>query len=91
MALMFQRIARNFARNGYFPTDEASLERVLQALSPASAGRMRVLDPCAGRALPSLSLPTTWGANAFRPAPWSITPSGPPRCMAWWIEAYRAT
>jgi len=48
MALMFQRIARNFARNGYFPTDEASLERVLQALSPASAGRMRVLDPCAG-------------------------------------------
>lgn len=48
MALMFQRIARNFARNGYFPTDAASLERVLQALSPASPGRMRVLDPCAG-------------------------------------------
>ena len=48
MALMFQRIARNFARNGYFPTDKASLERVLQALRPASTGRMRVLDPCAG-------------------------------------------
>lgn len=48
MALMFQRIARNFAKNGYFPTDEVSLERVLQALSPASAGSMRILDPCAG-------------------------------------------
>lgn len=27
MALMFPRLARNFARNGYYPTDEATLER----------------------------------------------------------------
>lgn len=47
MALMFRRIARNFARNGYFPTDEPTLERVLAALSPSS-GRMSILDPCAG-------------------------------------------
>jgi len=47
--------------------------------------------PVRGRAPPSPSLPTTWGANAFRPAAWSITPSGPPRWMAWWIEACRAT
>ena len=27
MALMFPRLARNFIRNGYFPTDEPTLER----------------------------------------------------------------
>ncbi|MFA1047326.1 DUF6094 domain-containing protein, partial [Pseudomonas ficuserectae] len=48
MALMFSRLARNFARNGYYPTDELTLERTLQALVPASSGRMRILDPCSG-------------------------------------------
>ncbi|MDP5624472.1 DUF6094 domain-containing protein, partial [Pseudomonas aeruginosa] len=48
MALMFPRLARNFARNGYFPTDEVTLERALQALAPAPTGRMRICDPCAG-------------------------------------------
>jgi len=47
MALMFPRLARNFARNGYFPTDEATLERVLSALVPAS-GPMSIIDPCCG-------------------------------------------
>lgn len=47
MALMFPRIARNFAKNGYFPTDEATLERALSALEPAP-GPMCILDPCAG-------------------------------------------
>ncbi|WAJ37287.1 DUF6094 domain-containing protein [Pseudomonas sp. GOM7] len=47
MALMFPRLARNFARNGYYPTDETTLERILQALSPTT-GRMRICDPCAG-------------------------------------------
>ncbi len=47
MALMFRRIARNFAKNGYFPTDEVTLERIIGALSPSS-GPMSVLDPCAG-------------------------------------------
>jgi DNA-directed RNA polymerase subunit K/omega len=47
MALMFPRIARNFAKNGYFPTDEATLERALNALTP-SDGPMCILDPCAG-------------------------------------------
>src|SRR3546814_5761254 len=32
MALMFPRLARNFANNGYYPTDEAQLERTLNAL-----------------------------------------------------------
>ncbi|WP_458737152.1 DUF6094 domain-containing protein [Pseudomonas chlororaphis] len=48
MALMFPRLARNFARNGYYPTDEITLERSLQALIPSTTGRMRIFDPCAG-------------------------------------------
>lgn len=49
MALMFPRLARNFVRNGYFPTDEATLERILTALTPDSpTGTLRLLDPCAG-------------------------------------------
>nr|WP_260468763.1 class I SAM-dependent methyltransferase [Stutzerimonas stutzeri] len=47
MALMFPRLARNFAKNGYYPTDEATLERALSALLP-SDGPMCILDPCAG-------------------------------------------
>ena len=41
------RAARNFIRNGYFPTDEPTLERALSALAP-SPGSMSILDPCAG-------------------------------------------
>ncbi|MDN8600288.1 DUF6094 domain-containing protein [Citrobacter sp. S2-9] len=49
MALMFPRLARNFVRNGYFPTDEATLERILAALAPDNTtGTLRLLDPCAG-------------------------------------------
>ncbi|MFU3033263.1 DUF6094 domain-containing protein [Pseudomonas aeruginosa] len=50
MALMFPRLARNFVKNGYFPTDEPTLERALAALAPAetSAGPLCILDPCAG-------------------------------------------
>jgi len=44
---MFPRLARNFIKNGYFPTDEPTLERTLAALAP-SAGSMCILDPCAG-------------------------------------------
>ncbi|GHU33824.1 hypothetical protein AGMMS50256_26480 [Betaproteobacteria bacterium] len=47
MALMFPRLARNFVKNGYFPTDEPTLERALSALA-ASPGPMGILDPGAG-------------------------------------------
>lgn len=47
MALMFPRLARNFVKNGYFPTDEPTLERALAALAPSN-GPMCILDPCAG-------------------------------------------
>ncbi|GAB6042267.1 DUF6094 domain-containing protein [Endothiovibrio diazotrophicus] len=51
MGLIFPRLANNFARNGYFPTDEATLERILQALAPSGEGPMRILDPCCGEGL----------------------------------------
>ncbi len=47
MALIFPRLARNFIKNGYFPTDEVTLERILSALDIA-AGRVRIIDPCCG-------------------------------------------
>ncbi|WP_321897050.1 DUF6094 domain-containing protein [Burkholderia cepacia] len=47
MALMFPRVARNFIKAGYFPTDEPTLERALSALAPAN-GTLYILDPCAG-------------------------------------------
>ena len=48
MALMFQRLARNFIKNGYFPTDADTISRVLSALQPADRGQLRILDPCCG-------------------------------------------
>ena len=49
MALMFPRLARNFIRNGYFPTDEATTARVLEALEPPpEGGRMLLFDPTCG-------------------------------------------
>lgn len=47
MTLMFPRLARNFVKAGYFPTDESTLERTLSALAPSN-GPMQILDPCAG-------------------------------------------
>lgn len=48
MALMFPRLARNFAKNGYYPTDEDTIDRALNALSISHDQRVRILDPCAG-------------------------------------------
>jgi Uncharacterised methyltransferase family (DUF6094) len=47
MALMFSRLANNFAKNGYYPTDGGTVERTLNALD---SGRhdVTVLDPCCG-------------------------------------------
>lgn len=49
MALMFARLARNYIKNGYFPTDEATLERIGNLLAlAATPGHFRLLDPCCG-------------------------------------------
>lgn len=47
MALIFPRLARNFIKNGYFPTDSDTLSRLFNFLAPAK-GLLRVLDPCCG-------------------------------------------
>ena len=48
MALIFQRLARNFIKQGYFPTDAETIARVLGALEGPERGRLRILDPCCG-------------------------------------------
>lgn len=47
MALIFSRLARNFIKNGYFPTDAVTLSGILSALD-IGATRLRILDPCCG-------------------------------------------
>jgi len=47
MALIFQRLARNFVKNGYFPTDADTLDRIVQALG-FTGSRCKILDPCCG-------------------------------------------
>ena len=46
MALMFSRLAHNFAKNGYYPTDEVTLVRILQAVDATHT--VAILDPCCG-------------------------------------------
>lgn len=47
MALVFPRVARNFLKAGYYPTDEDTLARAIGALDVGGA-KLRILDPCAG-------------------------------------------
>lgn len=47
-ALMFPRLAKNFIKNGYYPTDDETIARTLSALVATDEGQMRILDPCAG-------------------------------------------
>jgi len=49
MALLFSRLANNYVKAGYFPTDEDTLTRVISALHPQGRpGVIRLLDPCCG-------------------------------------------
>lgn len=48
MALMFSRIARNFIKNGYFPTDEDTISRILSALEVNTEHPIAIIDPCCG-------------------------------------------
>lgn len=65
MALMFPRLAHNFVRNGYYPTDEATLERILAALVPDNTpGKIRLLDPCAGEGVAVTELTCHLGEQA---------------------------
>lgn len=65
MALMFPRVARNFAKNGYFPTDEGTLERVIQAIEP-SPGIMAIFDGCAGEGVAIAEVAHALGRDQVR-------------------------
>jgi len=81
MALMFPRLARNFIKAGYFPTDEPTLERALSALAPDS-GNLCILDPCAGEGV----------AIADRPKclRWNTTVNGRNTPAHWLTAAFMA-
>ncbi|MCG7962430.1 MAG: DUF6094 domain-containing protein [Candidatus Thiodiazotropha taylori] len=45
---MFQRIAHNYAKNGYYPTDGETTQRVLNSLVACETVTLRILDRCCG-------------------------------------------
>lgn len=47
MALIFPRLARNFIKNGYYPTDEVTLERIINLLD-IQGDNLKIVDPCCG-------------------------------------------
>lgn len=47
MAIMHPRVAHNYLKDGYYPTDEATLTHIAKRLY-FSAGLQRLLDPCCG-------------------------------------------
>lgn len=63
MTLMFQRLARNFVKDGYFPTDSESTARILTMLEPCRTGSMRILDPCAGEGVALAECKNRLGAD----------------------------
>jgi hypothetical protein len=48
MPLMFPRVANNYVKKGFYPTDEATLERILNFLTIKNQGAVRIFDPCSG-------------------------------------------
>lgn len=48
MGLMFPRVAHNFIKNGYYPTDQGTLDRVMSLLDSTGEQPIRLFDPCAG-------------------------------------------
>ena len=90
MALMFPRLARNFAKNGYYPTDEPTLERALNALMP-SDGPMCILDPCAGEGVAIAEASHALGREQTKAFAVGSTPSGRAMPAAWSITACTRT
>lgn len=50
MAVMHPRVAHNYLKDGYYPTDEATLTLIAKRLT-FKAGTQRLLDPCCGEGL----------------------------------------
>ena len=47
MAILFDRLAHSHIKNGYYPTDEATLERLASYFHPIK-GNTSIMDPCSG-------------------------------------------
>jgi hypothetical protein len=52
MALMFSRLARNFVKAGFFPTDKPTLEKALRLFRRHRAKSYRVGGPDAASVFP---------------------------------------
>ena len=49
MALIFPRLAQNFIKDGYFPTDSETLKRIVQTINlDPEQDIARIIDPCCG-------------------------------------------
>lgn len=48
MALKHPLVVHNYAKNGYYPTDAASVKRINPVLTTTQNQIMTLLDPCAG-------------------------------------------
>lgn len=83
-----------FRENGYFPTDEPTLERALNALMPSNSesnGPMCILDPAPAKAWQSLKRLMPWGASMPRRSPSSSTQSGRAMPVVWSITVCTRT
>lgn len=65
MALMFQRLAHNYAKNGYYPTDSGTTQGIINAVQACEAGTIRVLDPCCGEGTLLAECSHALGENAL--------------------------
>lgn len=61
--LMFQRIANNYAKNGYYPTDAETMAAILPALVPADDRQIKILDPCCGEGTALAEIKQALGAD----------------------------
>lgn len=50
MALISPRVANNFAKNGYYPTDDATTKAIISYFTRTNNKEIRVFDPCIGEA-----------------------------------------
>ncbi|MBX3670921.1 MAG: class I SAM-dependent methyltransferase [Rhodocyclaceae bacterium] len=69
--LIFPRLARNFVKRGYFPTDDRTLQSVLTALD-SDAAALRIIDPCCGEGAALASVKQHLAAGGAQVTAWGI-------------------
>ena len=64
--LMHPRVAHNYAKAGYYPTDSETVTRVINALSIAEPHQVaRIIDPCAGEGEALNTIKQTLGSSVI--------------------------